>query len=178
MQEGVLRFVAFRFWHAVVALRNQARRKIQRQPLRHLLRVARLAVKENPTVAGNFVLPDHNAPNKAFIWDTFDSAAALAQTTHLGHVGARANLEAVADECVQFAGILDGLNRARFDDNPEMLAAWIRASKVVGPFHFKPTNPAAPPEPKPPTVVAAVPEPVSMGGSASKAAPEVEANRS
>jgi hypothetical protein len=52
----------------------------------------------------------------------------------LAHIGARADLIAVARELVELAGVLDGINRFRFRNDPELLAAWESARNVVGPF--------------------------------------------
>jgi hypothetical protein len=157
------------------------------------VRVARLAAKDQPAIAGNFVLPDPGGPNKAFITaakamlataleeqatlvglglgETFladltaavaayDGANAVAHTNHLDHVGAGADLHAVANECVKQAGIMDGLNRSRFANNPEMLAAWISASRVEGPFRFRGAAAVAEPEPVPVVSPPPIPNPV------------------
>ena len=47
------------------------------------------------------------------------------------HVGARADLDVVADEVVQIVRVIDGLNRFRFARDPELLAAWKSASNVT-----------------------------------------------
>jgi hypothetical protein len=47
------------------------------------------------------------------------------------HVGARAELRAVADEIVQIVRVMDGLNRYRFKNDPNLLASWESASNVV-----------------------------------------------
>jgi hypothetical protein len=48
-----------------------------------------------------------------------------------GHVGARAELDAVSDEVMQLVEMLDGLNRYRFAREAELLAAWESARHVV-----------------------------------------------
>ena len=58
------------------------------------------------------------------------------------HVGASADLKAVTGEVMDLVGLLDGLNRYRFRDDPEQRAAWDSAQNVVGPMHPK----ASPPE--------------------------------
>lgn len=50
------------------------------------------------------------------------------------HVGARAQLIAIADSCVEVVGRLDGLVRVRFRNDAEKLAAWESARNVDGPF--------------------------------------------
>jgi hypothetical protein len=49
------------------------------------------------------------------------------------HVGAQAELDAIADEVVQVVRLMDGLNRFRFANDPESLAAWDSASNTFGP---------------------------------------------
>lgn len=67
----------------------------------------------------------------------FDEATTAAHTARREHVGGRADLIAVADECVEQVQLLDGLNRKRFKSQPELLAAWESARNVVGPFRPK-----------------------------------------
>ncbi|HET8720466.1 MAG TPA: hypothetical protein VFM24_00455 [Nitrospira sp.] len=50
------------------------------------------------------------------------------------HVGASADLKAVATEIVEQVKLLDGLVRYRFGDNPELMGAWASARNVLGPF--------------------------------------------
>ena len=49
----------------------------------------------------------------------------------LTHVGASARLAVVAGDIVKAVKVMDGLNRFRFRDQPDLLAAWKSASKVV-----------------------------------------------
>lgn len=63
------------------------------------------------------------------------------------HIGASADLDVVADEVVQLVSVLDGLNRFRFADDPDLLAAWRSASNVIGP----PRPAAKPPAPDRPS---------------------------
>jgi hypothetical protein len=63
--------------------------------------------------------------------DEFDAAAEQGAQGRLAHVGASADLDAVADEVVQIVHVMDGLNRYRFEKQPELLAAWESASNVV-----------------------------------------------
>jgi hypothetical protein len=50
------------------------------------------------------------------------------------HVGASADLGVVASDVLSLVGMLDGLNRHRFRNDAELLAAWESVSKVAGPF--------------------------------------------
>lgn len=65
--------------------------------------------------------------------DQFDQAVERATEGRRVHIGAGANLEAVADEVVQIVKGLDGYNRFRFAAEPDLLAAWAAASNVIGP---------------------------------------------
>ncbi|HEY9014724.1 MAG TPA: hypothetical protein VIM84_06650 [Gemmatimonadales bacterium] len=49
------------------------------------------------------------------------------------HVGASAELEALADELLQVVRLMDGSNRYRFPSDPESLAQWESARNVIGP---------------------------------------------
>ena len=50
------------------------------------------------------------------------------------HVGASADLQAVATEISQQVRLLDGLVRYRFGDNRELMGAWASARNVLGSF--------------------------------------------
>ena len=76
----------------------------------------------------------------------FDRAVARGVTGRRAHVGARAELEAIADEVLQQVRQLDGLIRFRFANNPEGLATWRSASNIVGPP--RPPSGGAPSEAK------------------------------
>lgn len=53
------------------------------------------------------------------------------------HVGATADLDAVAAEILAQVKVLDGLVRYRFGTDPEMMGAWASARNVLGPFRSK-----------------------------------------
>jgi hypothetical protein len=65
--------------------------------------------------------------------DWFDQAVEQGSQGRRVHVGASAELDAVADEIVQIVRLIDGLNRFRFAQDPDLLAAWTSASNVIGP---------------------------------------------
>jgi predicted transcriptional regulator len=48
-------------------------------------------------------------------------------------VGARADLDTVAAEIMEIAQVLDAINRLRFNNNPELLAAWESARNLPWP---------------------------------------------
>ena len=49
------------------------------------------------------------------------------------HIGASAELDVVADEVVQIVKAIDGLNRFRFANEPDLIASWKAACNVIGP---------------------------------------------
>jgi len=53
------------------------------------------------------------------------------------HIGASADLEAVAAEVAEQVKVLDGLVRYRFGDDAELMGAWVSARNVLGPFKPK-----------------------------------------
>jgi hypothetical protein len=53
------------------------------------------------------------------------------------HVGASADLVAVAADIAEQVRLLDGLVRYRFGDNAELMGAWPSARNVLGPFKPK-----------------------------------------
>ena len=65
--------------------------------------------------------------------DEFDVVVERGAEGRRVHIGASANLQAVGDEIVQIVKILDGFNRYRFAAEPDLLAAWLAASNIVGP---------------------------------------------
>jgi hypothetical protein len=80
--------------------------------------------------------------------DTFGKALdqfdADTETSHIGrseHVVAGSDLVAVIGECMMEVGILDGLNRARFASDSDLLAGWMSARNVAGPFRRRPPDP-------------------------------------
>ena len=78
-------------------------------------------------------LADRLLEDLAAAVDQFDASVAETNEGRRGHVGARAELDAVSDEVMQLVEMLDGLNRYRFGREAELLAAWERARHVVGP---------------------------------------------
>jgi hypothetical protein len=81
--------------------------------------------------------------------EQFDLAVAQSSQGRRVHIGASADLDVVADEVVQLVSVLDGLNRFRFADDPDLLAAWRAASNVIGPPRSAKTTPPVDGEIKP-----------------------------
>ena len=63
--------------------------------------------------------------------DQFETAVEQADAGRLTHVGARAELNAAAEEVVQIVKVMTGLVRVRFAGQPELLAEWESATNVV-----------------------------------------------
>ena len=61
----------------------------------------------------------------------FDAVTEQGAAGRRVHIGASAELDVVADEVVQIVKVIDGLNRFRFAQDPELLAAWKSASNVT-----------------------------------------------
>ena len=78
----------------------------------------------------------------------------MAETSNgtLSHVVARAELEELSDEVMRLVGILDGINRYRFERDPQLLVAWKTAKHVVSGPQVESAAPALTPSPtEPPT---------------------------
>ena len=78
--------------------------------------------------------------------DQYDAAVEEAREARIGHVGARADLEAVTEELMELVALLDGLNRYRFRNNAELSAAWASARNVIGRSQPRAPEPAGPAE--------------------------------
>ena len=63
--------------------------------------------------------------------DQFDAAMDQSATGRQAHVGASAELDLIGAEVVQVVKVMDGLNRARFAQDSDPLAAWESARNVV-----------------------------------------------
>lgn len=61
----------------------------------------------------------------------FDASLVETNGGLLDHVTARVELEAAITEVIRLVEMLDGLNRYRFDREPQLLAAWETAKHVV-----------------------------------------------
>lgn len=77
--------------------------------------------------------------------EQFDAAVEEGTQGRRAHVGASAELNALADEVVQVVKVLDGLNRFRFAKDAESLAAWASASNVLGGPALRPAAGSKPP---------------------------------
>ena len=60
----------------------------------------------------------------------YEGTIETANSGRSAHIGATADLDAVSAEIMNLVRILDGLNRYRFRDDSELLAAWSNASRL------------------------------------------------
>jgi hypothetical protein len=64
--------------------------------------------------------------------EEFDTAVALGNAGRTAHRGATAEVSVVAAGIVRAVRVMDGRNRQRFTGDPQLLAQWISATKVLG----------------------------------------------
>ncbi len=76
--------------------------------------------------------------------DEFDQAIEQGSEGRRSHVGASAELDAVADEVALIVRVMDGLNGFRFANDAESLAGWKSASNTF-PAPSSASKPAVPP---------------------------------
>jgi hypothetical protein len=73
-------------------------------------------------------------PDLAAAIATFERTLEATRAGKRAHVGASADLPAVAAAISRQVRLLDGLVRYRFGDDPELMGAWASARNVLGPF--------------------------------------------
>ena len=61
----------------------------------------------------------------------FDASVAETNSGRQDHILASAELQTVSEEVVQLVEMMDGLNRYRFQGEPQLLVAWEAARHVV-----------------------------------------------
>lgn len=81
--------------------------------------------------------------------DEFDRALERGTDGRRQHVGASAELDTVGDELLQIVRVMGGLNRVRFANDSESLAAWESASNTLGPARSSGIKPAPGPSQPP-----------------------------
>jgi hypothetical protein len=157
---------------AASARKRDLRRSIRQRQLVHVARAAQRAAREVPELAQKFALRREPIPYLTFrtlattivaeaqkqkellvkhglverVLDSLtEELKEFDQVMGEGAEGRRMHI--VADEVVEIVRVLDGLNRFRFADDPDLLAAWRAASNVIGPPKAaeKTTAPDAPP---------------------------------
>lgn len=77
--------------------------------------------------------------------EKFDAAMALGVAGRSRHKGATKQLGSLAQELGALVRVMDARNRQRFQDSPELLEAWISASKLQARQSGKPEERAGPP---------------------------------
>ena len=65
--------------------------------------------------------------------DQFDQAVEQGTDARRSHVGASADLDALAEELIQIMRLMDGSNRYRFSADPDSLAEWESARATFAP---------------------------------------------
>jgi hypothetical protein len=82
--------------------------------------------------------------------DQFDASVAETSSGTLDHVAARAELEELSDEVMRLVRMLDGINRYRFERDPQLLVAWKTAKHVMSGPQVETAAPAPMPGPTTP----------------------------
>ena len=78
----------------------------------------------------------------------FDQTIEQGTEARRAHVGASAELDAIGEQIIHLVNVMDGFNRDRFAEVPEILAEWASASNVFGPIHVSGEKPVSE-QPKP-----------------------------
>jgi hypothetical protein len=76
--------------------------------------------------------------------EQFDRAIAESTDALRAHVGARAELDVLADQIIDIVGVMDALNGFRFAEDLAILAEWESVSNVITPIRT-PDEPEVPP---------------------------------
>ena len=77
----------------------------------------------------------------------FEAASEAAHTARRDHIGARIDLEVIANLLTEQVKLLDGITRYRFGKDVEMMAEWKAAKQLLG----QPRTVDVPPTPQPTT---------------------------
>jgi hypothetical protein len=78
--------------------------------------------------------------------DQFDAAVTQVNDGRTAHIGATAELHAVAQGIVRTVRAMDGRNRQRFANDAQLLGSWLSASMVLGKSRAGSDGPVAPAE--------------------------------
>jgi hypothetical protein len=89
--------------------------------------------EQQKELLGKYGLVDDVVQNARKSIDQLDAAVERGAEGRRMHIGASASLLVIASEVVRQVRILDGFNRVRFADDPNLLAGWIAATNVIGP---------------------------------------------
>jgi hypothetical protein len=108
---------------------------------------ARVAVAEATEVEPllkQYGLPDTLLAEITAAIDRIEATESAKEVGRNSQVGASADLDKVTAEVMRLLRQLDRLNRHRFRDDAELLAAWVRARNIPLPSHDKPEVKPAP----------------------------------
>jgi hypothetical protein len=94
-------------------------------------RVAAETASSHRDVLIRYGMPETFLDDLGATLDRFEQTINEKHAGQAAHVGARADLSAVSDEIMLLVGQLDSLNRLRFRNNAELLAAWKSARDVA-----------------------------------------------
>jgi hypothetical protein len=152
---------------AARARRSTLKYNIRNLQLRRLVLIAEMAAKQNPELAGKFLMPASGMANKPFVLagrallaaalphkdllvqlglgetyaddlsaalDQYDGSTENAHTGKADHIGAGAEVIALARQAGKDVLVLGTYYRSVYADNAELLAAWKSASNIAGPF--------------------------------------------
>jgi hypothetical protein len=125
------------------------RLRLPRHNLNHqsLLTAGRVAVTQATAQRDLFLkygMPENHLERLTELLDRLEVVANERHAGTAAHVGARADLDAITDEIMRTVRQLDAINRYRFRDDAEQLAAWKSARDVAWPGRLRAgTEPAA-----------------------------------
>ena len=130
--------------------RRNLRRALQSKLLLYLRAVGAVAAKELTMARGmlekatlhkdvlvNRGMSEQLLGDLAGALGEFELTIEATRAAQRQHIGASADLEAVAAEIAEQVRVLDGLVRYRFGDNAELMGACASARNVLGPFKPK-----------------------------------------
>jgi hypothetical protein len=105
------------------------------------LLTASRAILEKATAQKDLLLglgmSDHILEELATALGEYEQTLEASSAGRREHVGARADLDAVAADISEQVRLLDRVVRYRFGENAELMAAWESARNVAGPFKTK-----------------------------------------
>jgi hypothetical protein len=96
-------------------------------------RVAAARASEHRELLVKYGMPEDYPAGLSGLLDRFEAAVNAKHAARSAHVGAAAELTSVVAEIMDLVGQLDTINRFRFRDDAESLAAWRSARNVAWP---------------------------------------------
>lgn len=98
-----------------------------------IARVSAAQATESRALLTRYGLPESFLDELDGMIDRYEQAAGARDAGRLSHVGANADLTAVAEEILGLVHLLDALNRHRYRGNAEPLAGWKSARDIAWP---------------------------------------------